>query len=216
MGEYCDKAFGNMNLVQNTPDGTRVHYNFKDSHLVTHGTISRTEDFLDENLSLNQEDKFKILDFLKAELSQDYADYERHLQNKQASLLEMKRNLREDTEEKLSGAKKVSTMGLIGLVFAFAFSAFIGALYTIFSTYLPWHWPWICVTAAYILLWYSLYRLLEWKFNETAGDQMMTHGVLVISSYDIAIFLVLDQGGRLSWLAAVPFLIAIGLSISEK
>lgn len=216
MGEYCDKAFGNMNPVQNAPDGTRVHYNFKDSYLFAHGTISSAEDFLDENLSLSRDDKFKILDFLKAELSRDYADYERHLQNKQAPLLEMKRNLREGTEEKLSSAKKISTMGFVGFVLAFAFSAFIRVLYTIFSTYLPWHWPWICVTAAYILLWYLLCRLLKWKFNETAGDRMMTHGVLVIASYDIAIFLVLEQGGRLSWLGAAAFIIAIGLSLDEK
>ena len=45
---------------------------------------------------------------------------------------------------------------------------------------------------------------------------MMTHGVLVIASYDIAIFLVLEQGGRLSWLGAAAFIIAIGLSLDEK
>ncbi len=128
----------------------------------------------------------------------------------------MRREIKENAKEKLNGAKKVSMMGFIGLLLAFAFSSLIGVLYTILSTYLSWYWPNICITATYILLWFLLCILLERRFNRTDADRMITHGVLVTASYDIAIFLILGNGGQLNWLAAISFLIAIGLSIMEE
>lgn len=216
MGEYCDNAFGNMSPVQKDPDGSTVHYEFKDSYLFTYGTINKTEDFFDENLSLSREDKFKILDFLNGALRKDYSDFEKLLLNKQSRSLKMVRDTQNATEEKLSSAKKVSVICFFALFFAAAFSAGIWFLYSAFSTFLPWRWPEICVTIAYIILWFLLYALLNRKFCKTDADILFAHGVFVVASYDIAIFLLLIKAWRLNWLAAVSFLIALVLSVDER
>lgn len=128
MGEYHDKAFGNMSPVQIAPDGSKIHIQFKNCYLFAGGTIRRVEEFIDENITLSQEDKFKLLDFLSEALKKDYTD----LENRIKIDVPMQFRLKRINEEFDNENKKDRHTGLWFLLIALLICSAIACLYSYF------------------------------------------------------------------------------------